>query len=71
MAGGPTTPELVAAVSNSGGLGTIAAGYLSPNQLKEQVKAVKLLTELNFAVNVFVPARYTIDEDAVREAISF
>ncbi len=70
MAGGPTTPELVAAVSNSGGLGTIAAGYLSPNQLREQIKAVKLLTELNFGVNLFVPTKYTIDEDAVREAIS-
>jgi nitronate monooxygenase len=70
MAGGTTTPELVAAVSNSGGLGTIAAGYLSPNQLREQIKAVKLLTELNFGVNLFVPTKYTIDEGAVKEAIS-
>lgn len=30
MAGGPSTPELVAAVSNAGGLGMMAAGYLSP-----------------------------------------
>lgn len=27
MAGGVTTPELVAAVSNAGGLGSLAAGY--------------------------------------------
>ncbi|MFB6650172.1 nitronate monooxygenase, partial [Bacillus toyonensis] len=30
MAGAITTPELVAAVSNSGGLGTLGAGYMSP-----------------------------------------
>ncbi|HET6872132.1 MAG TPA: nitronate monooxygenase, partial [Sporolactobacillaceae bacterium] len=29
MAGGPTTPKLVAAVSEAGGLGTIGAGYLT------------------------------------------
>lgn len=27
---GSTTPELVASVSNSGGLGTIGAGYFTP-----------------------------------------
>lgn len=30
MAGGVTTPQLVAAVSNAGGLGTLGAGYMSP-----------------------------------------
>ena len=30
MAGGPSTPELVAAVSNAGGLGSIGAGYRAP-----------------------------------------
>ncbi|MDF2523216.1 MAG: nitronate monooxygenase [Clostridiales bacterium] len=29
MAGGPTTPDLVAAVSNAGGLGNLGAGYLT------------------------------------------
>ena len=33
MAGGPTTPALVAAVSNAGALGAIGAGYLSPRSL--------------------------------------
>lgn len=28
MAGGPTTPELVAAVSNAGGLGSLGAAFL-------------------------------------------
>ena len=29
MGGGPTTPELVAAVSNAGGLGSLGAAYLT------------------------------------------
>jgi nitronate monooxygenase len=29
LAGGPTTPQLAAAVSNGGGLGFLAAGYLT------------------------------------------
>ncbi|MDZ4938518.1 nitronate monooxygenase, partial [Clostridium perfringens] len=29
MAGGPTTVELVAAVSNAGGLGTLGAAYMA------------------------------------------
>ena len=33
LAGGPSTPELAAAVSNAGGLGFVAAGYLSADAL--------------------------------------
>jgi len=35
MAGKATTPELVAAVSEAGGLGTLGAGYLSPDGIRE------------------------------------
>ncbi|RIP23396.1 nitronate monooxygenase, partial [Staphylococcus gallinarum] len=31
---GSTTPELVATVSNAGGLGTIGAGYFSSDRLE-------------------------------------
>ncbi|WP_067934287.1 NAD(P)H-dependent flavin oxidoreductase [Alicyclobacillus kakegawensis] len=54
MAGGLTTPELVAAVSNAGGLGTIGGGYLQPEQLRQQIRRVRELTEKPFAVNLFV-----------------
>lgn len=30
MAGGPSSPELVAAVNGAGALGMVAGGYLSP-----------------------------------------
>ncbi len=38
MAGGITTPELVAAVSNAGGLGSLGAGYMSPGNIREAIK---------------------------------
>ncbi len=55
MAGGPTTPELVAAVSNAGGLGFLAAGYLSADVLAERIAATRALTDKPFGVNLFVP----------------
>src|SRR5215210_2674127 len=53
MAGGPTTPELVAAVSNAGGLGSLGAAYLQPTQLDEAIRAIRALTDRPFAVNLF------------------
>lgn len=38
MAGGATTPELVAAVSNAGGLGSLGAGYMNPSEIREAIK---------------------------------
>ncbi|GAA1046447.1 nitronate monooxygenase [Rothia amarae] len=55
MAGGPTTPELVAAVSNAGGLGMLAAGYYSPKQIEADVLAVLKLTDKPFGVDLFSP----------------
>ena len=39
MAGGPTTPELVAAVNAAGGFGFLAAGYLSVDALLAAIGA--------------------------------
>src|SRR5688572_15747578 len=55
LAGGPTTPDLVAAVSNAGGLGFLSAGYLSADVLAERIDATRALTEKPFGVNLFVP----------------
>ena len=43
---GSTTPELVASVSNSGGLGTIGAGYFTPEKLDSEITYVQELTDL-------------------------
>ena len=55
MAGGPSTPELVAAVSDAGALGSLGAGYLSPEDIKRDIKKVRSLTEKPFSVNLFIP----------------
>ena len=55
MGGGPSTPVLVAAVSEAGGLGSLAGGYLSPDRLRADIAAVRAATSKPFAVNLFVP----------------
>lgn len=55
MGGGITTPELVAASSNAGGLGSLGASYLTPEELVRQARAVQALTQRPFAINLFSP----------------
>lgn len=57
MAGGPSTPELAAAVSRAGGLGFLAAGYLTPEALRRQIEQLRTLSGDGavFGVNLFVP----------------
>jgi nitronate monooxygenase len=55
MAGGPSTPSLVAAVSSAGGLGSLAGALLSPDELREAVRQTRNLTDRPFAVNLFAP----------------
>ncbi|UXR78814.1 MULTISPECIES: nitronate monooxygenase [unclassified Staphylococcus] len=59
---GSTTPELVASVSEAGGLGTIGAGYMTPEKLTQEIQRVKQLTSKPFAVNLFVPESFTYTE---------
>lgn len=54
MGGGSGTPELAAAVSNAGGMGSIGAGYLSAQQIKETVKQLRDLSPQPFNINLFV-----------------
>lgn len=65
MAGGITTPELVSAVSNNGGLGMIGAGYMSPEKLRTCIHEVRQKTENNFGVNVFVPSEFHVTEETI------
>ena len=55
LAGDASTPELTAAVSEAGGLGFLASGYLEPAALEEQISRVRELTDAPFGVNLFVP----------------
>jgi nitronate monooxygenase len=65
LAGGPSTPELAAAVSNAGGLGFLAAGYLTPDVFGEQLARTRELTREPLGVNVFVLEEVAVDEEAV------
>ncbi|MFX0539351.1 NAD(P)H-dependent flavin oxidoreductase [Ornithinimicrobium sp. Y1847] len=55
MAGGVSSPLLVAAVSDAGGLGMMAAGYRTPEQLATDLVHTRDLTREPFGVNLFVP----------------
>lgn len=55
LAGGPSTPKLVAEVCEAGAFGFLAAGYLSPQRLDEQLAELRSLTDRPFGVNVFSP----------------
>ncbi len=53
LGGGPSTPELVAAVSNAGGLGSLGAAYSTPDQIASDIQRIKSLTSKPFQVNLF------------------
>jgi nitronate monooxygenase len=53
MGGGPSTPELVAAVSNAGGLGSLGAAYLTPEQITDAIRRIRTLSSRPFNVNLF------------------
>lgn len=52
---GVTTPELVAAVSRGGGLGSLGAGYMRPDAIRSAIREIRRRTDRPFAVNLFVP----------------
>ncbi|GAB3760522.1 NAD(P)H-dependent flavin oxidoreductase [Spirosoma pomorum] len=67
---GVTTPAMVAAVANTGGLGSLPIGGLSPEKASELIRATKSKTDKPFSVNLFthettVPA----DPDAIERML--
>jgi nitronate monooxygenase len=53
MAGGPSTPQLAVAVSRAGGLGFLAAGYLTAERMQHDIATTRAQID-HFGVNVFV-----------------
>ncbi|KAA2266098.1 nitronate monooxygenase [Solihabitans fulvus] len=71
MAGGASTPELVARVCDAGGFGFLAAGYLTPQALADQIAATRALTDRPFGVNLFVPGtKPTADLTGYRDRVA-
>jgi nitronate monooxygenase len=65
MAGGPSTPELVTAVSQAGGLGFLAVGYKTVDAVRAELAAVRRAGNRQFGVNVFLPGAVAPDRAAV------
>lgn len=61
MAGGVSTPELVAAAESAGGLGFLAGGYRPVADLLAAVERTRSLGGRRFGVNLFVPEARTPD----------
>ncbi len=59
LAGGAATVGLAAAVSDAGGLGFLAAGYLSAGAVREQIDGMGTRV---FGVNVFVPSAAPVED---------
>jgi nitronate monooxygenase len=62
LAGGPSTPELAAAVSEAGGLGFLAAGYKTAAATGAELERLQTLTARPVGLNLFFPVREEVDE---------
>ena len=69
MAGGPSTVDLAVAVSEAGGLGSLAGALLSPDRLREAIREVRQRTDRPFAVNVFAPVPSAPADPGATEAV--
>ena len=54
------TSELVAAVSNAGGLGVIGGVAYSPDQLREEIRKIRSLTDKPFGVDLLLSPNFLI-----------
>lgn len=68
MAGGVTTTNLVSSVSNFGGLGMIGAGYMTPEQIQNQIKEVRGVSKNKFGINLFIPNDFKVTENEIYRA---
>ena len=59
---GVSTPELAAAVSNAGGLGSIGVGATDARGARAMIDAIRVRTDHPFNVNLFVHATAKADE---------
>src|SRR5262249_40065480 len=63
---GVSTPEMAAAVSNAGGLGSVGVGAVDAAATRQVIAAVRAKTDHPFNVNVFCHRPAAVD--AAREA---
>ncbi|MFD6160531.1 NAD(P)H-dependent flavin oxidoreductase [Nocardia sp. NPDC060256] len=65
MAGGPSTPELVAAVSSADGFGFLATGYAAAAKVREDIAELRHHSGAAFGINVFVPEVISVERPSL------
>src|SRR5215468_10879014 len=65
--GSATSPELVAAVSNAGGLGTLGLSGRRPDDVVQSIQQIRDLTAAPFGVNFLL---FNVDDAAVAAALA-
>ena len=60
-------PELVAAVSNAGGLGVIGEASRPPELIEKDIKKTRGLTDKPFAVDILMPAKLDANSGSIEE----
>ena len=61
---GASNPDLVAAVSNAGGLGALGAAAHSPDALRKAIQAIRQQSDAPFNINLFHKSTEVFDADA-------
>jgi nitronate monooxygenase len=65
MAGEASKPALAAAVSHAGGLGSLGCGYMTPQVVRDTIRAIRTAPGMEggkpFGVNLFMPLNWTAD----------
>ncbi|MDE0887095.1 MAG: nitronate monooxygenase [Myxococcota bacterium] len=64
-------PELVAAVSNAGAIGFLAAATIPPKEVETEIKKIKALTSKSFGVNFLMdaPGADVISDAIIRQGV--
>jgi len=65
LAGGPSTPQLAAAVARAGGFGFLAAGYKTPDAVRAEIQQLRAWSVSQFGLNLFLPGPATADAAGV------
>jgi NAD(P)H-dependent flavin oxidoreductase YrpB (nitropropane dioxygenase family) len=68
--GGVATADLVAAVSEAGGLGIVGAASMPPDEIERQVRRIRDLTSKPFGVDVLLPSGVAAPQQAPAAAKS-
>ena len=63
---GASTFALAAAVANAGGLGSLACGYMQPEDIYNHIQKTRLLTDKPFAVNLFIPEQHAASAKQIK-----